>query len=69
MLTWARMAARTFLLMTGMAMSSRILLVCNLGNTFLRMIFSMTSGTAIMMRGLTSASAWAMTAGEGTRLR
>ena len=32
-------------------------------------LINYTSGTAIMMRGLTSASAWAMTAGEGTRLR
>ena len=29
----------------------------------------MTKGTAMMMRGLTSAKAWAMMAGDGVRFR
>ena len=37
----------TFLLITGILSSSFILLVCILGNTFLRIIFSIMSGTAM----------------------
>ena len=33
------------------------------------MIFSMTNGTEMMRRGLTSWKAWAMMAGEGRRVR
>ena len=55
--------------MTGIWSSSRMRLFWILGKTFLRMIFSMTRGTAMMMRGFTSAKAWAMMAGEGMRLR
>ena len=67
--TSLQIISRTFLEITGICSSRRMRLFCTFGNTFLRMIFSMMSGTAMMMTGLTSARACAMMAGEGTRLR
>ena len=55
--------------MTGMFQSRRMVLFWSLGNTLLRMIFSMMSGTAMMMAGRMSVNACAMMAGEGMRVR
>ena len=67
--TCSQIFSFTFFEMTGMLSSRRMRLFCILGNTFLRIIFSMTSGTAMTMAGLTSWKACAMMAGEGTRVR